>query len=112
MGSKLWQPIQEHINSINGSMPAVHQYTSLSSGLGILGSGRIWFTERAHLNDPSEISHGIQIAQALLLKHGRTTDAKRLADSAARVLRDFRFFSASFSFADDDASQWVKYADG
>src|SRR5579863_492549 len=112
MVSKLWQPLQEHINSVDGSMPAVHHYTSLSGALGILESGRLWFTERAHLNDPSEISHGIQIARALLLEEGRTTDASRLGDRAERVFRDFRFFSASFSFAGDDASQWVKYADG
>ena len=93
-------------------MPAVHHYTSLEGALGILESGRVWFTERAHLNDPSEISHGIQIARELMLEWGRKYDAARLEDSVERVFNNFGFFSASFSFADDEITQWLKYADG
>ncbi len=38
MISALWEPIQEHINRLNnGSMPAVHHYTTLKGALGILG---------------------------------------------------------------------------
>ena len=112
MVSKLWLPIQEHINCIDGSMPAVHHYTTINGALGILENGRIWFTERAHLNDRSEISHGVQIAVDALRKQGRMDEAAHLAHSACTVFRDFRFFSASFSFAYDDLSQWMKYADG
>ena len=51
MTSKLWEPIQENNKS---SMPAVHHYTSIKGVLGIFESGRMWFTERTHLNDPSK----------------------------------------------------------
>ncbi len=112
MFSRLWLPIQEHIDSINGSMPGVHHYTSLESARGILRSGRIWFTERAHLNDPTEISHGIQIAQSLLHESDKASGAARLAYIAKEVFRNFCFFSASFSFVRDDISQWTRYADG
>jgi hypothetical protein len=92
-------------------MPAVHHYTSLKGALGILESGRLWFTERAHLNDPSEISNGIKIAEDILWCNGRIHDVARFEESAQRVFREFRFFSASFSFAYDDQSQWAAYAE-
>jgi hypothetical protein len=111
--SNLWKPIEEYINKLNnnGSMPAVHHYTNVKGALGILESGRIWFTERAHLNDPSEVSHGIEMAAAILRERGKTEDASRLDGAAQNVFRDFRFFSASFSFEGDDRSQWRAYAD-
>lgn len=69
------------------------------------------FTERTHLNDPSEVSHGIEVAGAILGKRGGGQDAKRLRDCTEIVFRDFRFFSASSSQEHDKLSQWQKYAD-
>jgi Protein of unknown function (DUF2971) len=110
--SDLWEPIQKYIGALNTrSMPAVHHYTSVKGALGILDSGQMWFTERAHLNDPSEISHGIDLAKSILCAKGRSYDATRLDDSTKRVFHDFRFFSASFSFEHDDLSQWRNYSD-
>jgi hypothetical protein len=109
----LWKPIEKYIGTLNrrGSMPAVHHYTNVKGALGILESGRIWFTERAHLNDPSEVSHGISVAAAILREQGRNDDAGRIDGAAQEVFRDFRFFSASFSFEGDDLSQRRAYAD-
>ncbi len=111
--SKLWTPIEDHISRLNGErcMPGVHHYTSLDGALGILTSGKIWFTERAHLNDPSEISNGVEIAAAILREQGREDDAVRLEGCAQRVFQDFCFFSASYSLERDDLHQWTKYAD-
>ncbi len=92
-------------------MPAVHHYTSVRGALGILESCRLWFTERAHLNDPSEISNGTELATEILRQDGRKADADRLAGCAKKVFQDFRFFSASFSLAGDDLYQWRNYAD-
>ncbi len=113
MTSSLWEPIGEFINErLNqGSMPAVHHYTSVRGALGILESGKFWFTERAHLNDPSEISHGIEIATEILKERGRHGDANRFGRCTANVFRDCRFFSGSFTFKDDDLSQWINYGD-
>jgi DUF2971 family protein len=113
MARKLWEPIWEYISELNnrGSLPAVHHYTSIKGALGILESGRIWFTERTHLNDPSELSHGIEIAKATLCQQGQTEEAIRLDEVVQRVFRDFCFFSASFSFERDDPPQWRNYAD-
>lgn len=111
--SDLWEPIQNYIGELNNkrSMPGVHHYTSVKGALGILGSGQMWFTERAHLNDPAEIAHGIELAKAILCAKGRNHDATRLDGSTKSVFRDFHFFSASFSFEHDDLSQWRNYAD-
>jgi hypothetical protein len=109
---KLWNPIQEHINGLSrGNMPAVHHYTTLKGALGILASGRMWFTERVHLNDPSELAHGIKIAERVLSGLGRKHDVERLQEAVKRVFQEFRFFSASFSFESNDISQWENYAD-
>jgi hypothetical protein len=89
----------------------VHHYTTIKGALGILEGGRMWLTERTHLNDPSELSHGIAVAQATLSQLGRKRDAMRLDEVVKSVFRDFRFFSASFSFQDDDLAQWRNYAD-
>src|SRR5260370_33518660 len=71
----------------------------------------MWFTERTRLNDTSEVSCGLEIAEKILGERSRTSDASHLKQSAESVFRDFRFFSASFSFEGDDLSQWRNYAD-
>ncbi len=111
MTSSLWKPIGEFIAKLNskGFMPCVHHYTSVRGALGILESGRFWLTERAHLNDPSEVSHGVEIATAILREQAMKDDADRLDGSAQNVFRDFRFFSGSFTFEDDDLCQWRNY---
>jgi hypothetical protein len=111
--SDLWEPIQKYITELNNKrpMPGVHHYTSVKGALGILESGHMWFTERTHLNDPSEISHGIDLAKSILCAKGRNHDATHLDDSTKTIFRDFRFFSASFSLKHDDLSQWRNYAD-
>ena|ERR1700730_12586974 len=92
--SDLWEPIQKYITELNNKrpMPGVHHYTSVKGALGILESGQMWFTERTHLNDPSEISHGIDLAKSILCAKGRHHDATHLDDSTKTVFRDFHFF--------------------
>ncbi len=111
--SPLWKPIEKYIRTLNGSgsVLVAHHYTNISGALGILKSGRIWFTERAHLNDPSEISHGVETAKAILKEQGREEDASRLDVCTQKIFRDFLFFSASFSRKSDDLYQWNNYAD-
>lgn len=111
--SDLWGPIQAYItNELNSRcLSGVHHYTSVASALGILKDERIWFTERAHLNDQSEILHGITIAKKILHERNMTDVERRFSDAAQRVFRDFRFFSASFSSKRDDRHQWRNYAD-
>ncbi len=69
MISDLWEPIEDYIRELNGkrSMPSVCHYTSMKGALGILESGRMWFTERAHLNPHSSDEAGNLSALATIM---------------------------------------------
>jgi hypothetical protein len=97
----------------------LYHYTNGLGLKGIIESQTIWFTDYRHLNDPSELIHGID----------RAHDAIRLAatgaDGRARLFlecladmfshRNFsatlEFLIASFSRVRDDLGQWRAYAD-
>ncbi len=94
--------------SPDGNSTLFH-YTNVRGALGILKSGKLWFTERRHLNDPNEIYHAVEMA-------------KKILKEAPELLRHFdeymyensmnsEFYIASFSAERDDLSQWRCYAD-
>jgi hypothetical protein len=41
----------------------LYHYTDMRGLKGILEAGQIWFTDYRHLNDSSELTHGIDIAR-------------------------------------------------
>ena len=97
--------------------PLFH-YTDMRGMLGIINSEQIWFTSIFHLNDPSELSYGIEMAVAVLheeaQKSGSAVTAfcrwmERLLVKAGGEI--FGFFVASFSQNRDDLGQWRAYAD-
>jgi hypothetical protein len=97
----------------------LYHYTDGPGLVGILSSQTIRLTDYRHMNDPSELRHGLEVAR----------DAIRIAmngaDAAAieflRELRGwcspdelssrFEFFTGSFSRKQDDLGQWRAYAD-
>lgn len=111
--SHLWCHLRNYMTSLNTSnMPGVHHYTTKDGALGILETGRIWFTERAHLNDESEIRFGVTMAADLLGQHSELRAFKTsLIAEAENIFENFLFFSASFSFNNDCRSLWNRYAD-
>jgi hypothetical protein len=84
---------------------------------GILNSKQIWFTDYRHLNDETELMHGIRIAKAMLAKRfGETGLTGFLFQCIDDLLtqRNFglmAFFIASFSRNGNDLAQWRAYAD-
>ncbi|MGX4803998.1 DUF2971 domain-containing protein [Bradyrhizobium guangdongense] len=97
--------------------PRFH-YTDFRGLDGILKSGQIWFTDYRHLNDQTELMHGIGLAKAMLTRRARVGGlhgalfgwiddllTKRNFDRA------LSFFIASFSQNPDDLHQWRSYAD-
>jgi hypothetical protein len=100
------------------TVPLYH-YTDGLGLKGILESGRVWFTDYRHLNDPSELKHGIDMAHDVARRLGtgadgpvrlfleRFTDLFRHDNFAATL----GFFIACFSRARDDLGQWRAYAD-
>ncbi len=102
-----------------GEPPAVinktlYHYTDGQGLRGILESGKIWFTEYRHLNEPSELLHGIRIAleaaTALVGQYdGRVQLFLRFSTDmirAAKLATTLEFFIASCSQRRDTLSQW------
>lgn len=107
---------EQNTNMID--VPLYH-YTDGRGLKGIIESGRIWFTDYRHMNDPSELIHGIEMAHhvaRLMAPHadGRVRlfletfiDMFRHANFEAAL----EFFIASFSRERNDLGQWRAYAD-
>lgn len=97
----------------------LYHYTDLRGLEGIVKSGKFWFTDYRHLNDPSELKHGVDIARDV------ARDIATGADGRVRLFIDhlldlfchdnfastLEFFIACFSRARDDLGQWRAYAD-
>jgi hypothetical protein len=49
----------------------LYHYTDAAGLCGIVKSQKIWFTSYLHLNDPSELLHGLDIIHRLLKARGR-----------------------------------------
>jgi hypothetical protein len=57
------------------TMP-LYQYTGWGVLCGIIESESVWFTDYRHLNDPSELSHGVEVAQEVLHAVGQGADPR------------------------------------
>ena len=97
----------------------LYQYTNTAGLKGIFESQQMWFTDYRFLNDPSELSHGMNMARDMLLDAETDLDGracwflKCASDMFCRenVEATLAFFVASFSRARDDRGQWRAYAD-
>jgi hypothetical protein len=114
--SDWWTPLASKLDT--GVHKPLFHYTDMRGMLGILGSEQIWFTSIFHLNDPSELGYGIEMALSVLRdeaqKGGSAVPAfcrwmeHLLVKAGGEV---FGFFVASFSQNRDDLGQWRAYAD-
>ncbi|HET9100652.1 MAG TPA: DUF2971 domain-containing protein [Acidobacteriaceae bacterium] len=97
--------------------PHIYHYTTEMGLWGILKSGKLWLTDIFSLNDPSELEHGLNLANEKLDKKAEEDPAKyREIVKGFRTLHireDHnlpRFFVCSFSKSGDDLGQWRGYA--
>lgn len=96
----------------------LYHYTDASGLKGIFDHQTIWFTSYDHLNDPGEITYGIEITTALLKEIGDTNDPriKMFCDLVINLYTHdnmrsaFGIYLASFSRDGDDLGQWRAYA--
>jgi hypothetical protein len=99
--------------------PKIYHYTDVAGALGILKSGELWLTERAHLNDTLEIQYGLHIAHELFETAVQNTSAhipthvtSHLKEKLTSGLTKFGFWVFSASLDDnEDIGQWRSYAD-
>jgi hypothetical protein len=97
----------------------LYQYTDAAGLEGIVKDQQMWFTSYTHLNDPSEIAYGMNIASELLSEIGQASDPR--VGLFCNMVNDlfthenlrgaFGFFIASFSRERDDLGQWRAYGD-
>ncbi len=98
----------------------LYHYTNATGLRGIIESQKFWFTSYRHLNDPSELTHGMDIAHRLLV-----AIAEQYRDGLVKIFCEmvddlfkhgnfadvFGFYIASLSRAGNDLGQWRAYAD-
>jgi hypothetical protein len=96
----------------------IYHYTDVASALAIIETGHFWFTERAHLNDTLELQYGLRIGHEMFDAAVKAAGpavpqgaADHLMDEVRLGLVEFGYWVASFSYKDDDLSQWRSYAD-
>lgn len=95
----------------------LYHYTGASGLQGIIENQEIWFTSMFHLNDPTELKYGWEIAQEFLREHGDLGDEHRktlcedFTNGFNGMVKIFGYFVASFSRNEDDLGQWRAYGD-
>jgi len=96
----------------------LYHYTDLRGFNGVLTSGQIWFTDYRHLNDKTELMHGIALAETMLARRVKAGGVHAFLFGWIDDLltkrnfgRAIAFFIASFSRNRDDLHQWRAYAD-
>lgn len=97
----------------------LYHYTDGNGLRGILANQSIWFTDYRHLNDPSELIHGIEMAHDVIRLLANGADGRvglflqTITDmfSEKNFSATLNFFISSFSKARDDLGQWRSYAD-
>jgi hypothetical protein len=109
------------LNAVDGHVPyqpTIYHYTDAKGALAILQSGRLWFTERVYLNDPTEILYGLKVAHERFEVGVRAKGATIPRDFVSHLtgehdlgLSIFGFWVASFSLDGDNLGQWRSYAD-
>jgi hypothetical protein len=98
--------------------PMIYHYTGDRGLRGILEAGQFWFTNIFHLNDPTELRHGLQPA-IHFLEAARRSDRPEIDQFASNVSAMLKqgieevahYFVCCFSAAGDDLGQWRAYAD-
>jgi len=95
----------------------LYHYTNCCGLKGIIEKQELWFTHYKHLNDKTELTFGIEIANDILTEIG--TGSKKLKPfcdmviellSSEKLSSTFDFYIASFSRNRDSAHQWKNYA--
>jgi hypothetical protein len=96
----------------------IYHYTDVASALAIIETGNFWFTERVHLNDTLELQYGLQIGHEMFEAAVKAAGpgvsvgvADHLMSEVGQGLIEFGYWVASFSYNDDDLSQWRSYAE-
>jgi hypothetical protein len=100
------------------STSKIWHYTDVAGGMAIIESGKLWFTERAHLSDTLELRHGLRIARQMFDASVRQvrpnvpqSATDHLMEEIETGLVEYGYWIVRFSYKNDDWPQWRNYAD-
>jgi Protein of unknown function (DUF2971) len=100
------------------STSKIWHYTDVAGAMAIIESGRLWFTERAHLHDTLELRHGVRIAQQMFdasVQQIRPNVPQSVTDHLMEEIEtglvEYGYWIVGFSYKNDDLPQWRNYAD-
>lgn len=91
----------------------MYHYTSLEGFQGIVGTGDLWLTESAFMNDASEIEHGIDLSREvfdIISANGSPIADTLLQLTNIPMSERPRINIACFSSSRDNLSQWRAYS--
>jgi hypothetical protein len=96
----------------------LYHYTDANGLKGIIEKREIWFTSHRYLNDPTELSFGIDAAhEAIATVSEKRSDRVKffcsmLADllNVGNMTQTLEYLLASFSYERNDLGQWRAYA--
>jgi hypothetical protein len=96
----------------------LYHYTDADGLKGIITAQQVWFTHFEHLNDPTKMKFGIDVAKEALAEVGKREGPriKVFCDMVASLFTyenmrsTFEIYVASFSRARDDLNQWEVYS--
>jgi len=96
----------------------LYHYTDAGGLKGIIENQEIWFTSYLHLNDPSELRFGMDIASSVLREIGAAhgEPEKFFCNETNNLFRQMNvggsleYYIASFSSNRDELGQWRAYA--
>ena len=97
--------------------PILYHYTTAAGLLGILGEQALWATDCEFLNDSSEVSYGLRLADSTLkelILNGESRQAlrKQILADRMRFRPGIKPFAICFCKRGDLLSQWHGYAGG
>lgn len=119
----IWDKIKNDLEveqNLYSSDQVLYHYTDAKGLRGIIENESFWFTDYRHLNDPTELHHGVNIAVEMIknLPQPRNAPTGEFLELLADLLRKENFNSdyldvltCSFSSTRDDLGQWRAYGD-
>lgn len=113
-----WKSVREFLDESEKIKAPLYHYTSMAGLVGILEKKSIWFTSMFHLNDPTELRYGIEVACSVLEQEAQNGDdsikffCTRITETLrSQVSKRFGYYIACFSQDSDELGQWRAYAD-
>ena len=93
-----------------GSLDLLHHYTNFDAAKKILSTNRLWLSHAAFCNDPSELSHGLEIMRIAANERGAEFLSETITKAHDQMLFEWQPYIFCLSESRDKLPQWEMYA--